>query len=130
MKREYYQDIGYKPFLFYIIFGVSGEDLEVSQKRHKVDELPDGLNLQTLTREQHGDYMDGFLTGPMGKVLGEANPDLLMRCKKAKECVILQGSVVNDRAVGDLWGTLIFTRPLVAKRPLGYLCCEVDEHGN
>ena len=41
MKREYYQDIGYKPFLFYVIFGVSGEDLEVSQKRHHVDEFPE-----------------------------------------------------------------------------------------
>ena len=41
MKREYYQDIGYKPFLFYLVFGVSAEELEVSQKRHKVDELPE-----------------------------------------------------------------------------------------
>ena len=96
MKREYYQDIGYKPFLFYVIYGVSGENLEISQKRHKVDELPEGLDLRTLTREQHGDYMDGFLTGPMGKVLGEANPDLLMHCKEAEVCVILQGSAVND----------------------------------
>ena len=70
MKREYYQDIGYKPFLFFVIYGVTGDDLEVSQKRHKVDELPEGLDLRTLTRELHGDYMDGFLTGPMGKVLG------------------------------------------------------------
>ena len=39
MKRDHYQDIGYKPFLFYLVFGVSAEELEVSQKRHKVDEL-------------------------------------------------------------------------------------------
>ena len=40
MKRDYYQDIGYKPFLLYLIFGMSIKELEVSQKRHKVDELP------------------------------------------------------------------------------------------
>ena len=69
MKREYYRDIGFKPFLFYVIFGVSGEDLAVSRTKHKVDELPEGLDLRTLTRENHGDYIDGFLTGSMGKVL-------------------------------------------------------------
>lgn len=51
MKREYYQDIGYKPFLFYLVFGVSAEELEVSQKRHKVDELPEGLDIRSFTRE-------------------------------------------------------------------------------
>ena len=40
MEREYYQDIGYRPFLFYIVFGVSGEELEVSREKHHVDELP------------------------------------------------------------------------------------------
>ena len=23
-ERQYYEDIGYKPFLFYVVFGVSG----------------------------------------------------------------------------------------------------------
>lgn len=96
MKREYYRDIGYKPYLFYMIFGVSGEDLVVSRSKHKVDELPEGLDLRTLTREKHGEYIDGFLTGPMGKVLKEADEMLFMRCKEATECVIFQGTVVND----------------------------------
>lgn len=30
MERKYYRDIGYKPFLFYVVFGVSAEELEVS----------------------------------------------------------------------------------------------------
>ena len=51
MKRDYYQDIGYKPFLFYLVFGVSAEELEVSQKRHKVGELPEGLDIRSFTRE-------------------------------------------------------------------------------
>ena len=51
MKRDYYQDIGYKPFLFYLVFGVSAEELEVSQKRHKVDELPEGIDIRSFTRE-------------------------------------------------------------------------------
>ena len=33
MERKYYRDIGYKPFLFYVVFGVSAEELEVSRTR-------------------------------------------------------------------------------------------------
>ncbi len=96
MKREYYQDIGYRPFLFYVIFGVSGEDLIVSRTKHKVDELPEGLDLRTLTRKENGDYIDGFFSGAMGKVLREEDEDLFLRCKKAEKCVIFQGTVMND----------------------------------
>lgn len=40
MNREYYKDIDYKPFLFYVIFGVSAEELQVSRKKHHIDEFP------------------------------------------------------------------------------------------
>ena len=33
-ERQYYEDIGYKPFLFYVVFGVSGDELEVSRSKH------------------------------------------------------------------------------------------------
>ena len=121
MKRVYYQDIGYKPFLFFVIYGVTGDDLEVSQKRHKVDELPEGLDLRTLTRELHGDYMDGFLTGPMGKVLGESNADLLERCKEAEACVILQGSVVNDSTLDYMRNAIGIIQAFVDKGAIGIL---------
>lgn len=52
MERKYFKDIGYKPFLFYIVFGVSGEDLEVSREKHKVDELPEGLDIRIFTRKE------------------------------------------------------------------------------
>ena len=96
MERKYFQDIGYKPFLFYVVFGVSAEELEVSRERHKVDELPEGLDIRSLNREQHGTYIDGFLTGAMGKVLMEHAPALFQRCREAENCSILQGTVVND----------------------------------
>ena len=50
MERKFYEDIGYKPFLFYVVFGVSGDDLEVSREKHKVDEFPEGLDIVSLTR--------------------------------------------------------------------------------
>ena len=96
MEREYYEDIGYKPFLFYVIYGVTGEDLEVSQRRHHVEELPEGLELQTMNRQQHGPFMDGWLFGAMGSVLRRADDALVERCRQARTCVVLQGSVKHD----------------------------------
>ena len=49
MNREHYKDINYKPFLFYVVFGVPGEKLEVSQSRHHVDAFPEGLELRALS---------------------------------------------------------------------------------
>lgn len=84
MERKYYQDIGYKPFLFYVIFGVSGEDLEVSQKKHKVDELPEGLDIRTFTREAQGEWIDGWFTGIYGSVIKESSDSLYESCRKPK----------------------------------------------
>ena len=47
-ERKYYEDIGYKPFLFYVVFGVCGDDLEVSRTKHNVDGLPEGLDIISL----------------------------------------------------------------------------------
>ena len=59
--------------LFFVIFGVSGEDLEVSQKRHHVDELPEGLDIRTFTRAANGDWIDGWFSGAYETVLKAAD---------------------------------------------------------
>lgn len=53
MNREYYKDINYNPYLFYVVFGVSVEQLQVSRKKHYVDELPAGLDMRMLNRQEH-----------------------------------------------------------------------------
>ena len=96
LQREYYEDIGYKPFLFFLIFGVSGEELEVSRERHKVDELPEGLDIRSLTRTDQGDYIDGFLSGELENILRESDDSLYDKCKAAENCVLMQGSIEDD----------------------------------
>ena len=74
--REYFKDIGYKPFLFYVVFGVKGEKLQVSKSRHHVDVFPDDLEIHSLCRTNHADYINGFFEGTLGKILKEANREL------------------------------------------------------
>lgn len=121
MKRKYYQDIGYKPFLFYVIWGVSGEDLEVSQQKHKVDELPEGLDIRTFTREMHGEWIDGWFSGAYETVLKETDPDLFDLCMGAGKCAVLQGSVKNDSTLDYMRNTIGIIQAFIDKGALGIL---------
>lgn len=121
MKREYYEDIGYKPFIFFIVFGVSGEELEVSRTRHKVDELPEGLDIRTFTREQHGDWIDGWFTGAFETVLREADAALFERCRQAETCAVLQGSVKNDSTLDYMRNAIDIIQAFVDKGAVGIL---------
>ena len=96
MERKYYEDIGYKPFLFYVVFGVSANELEISREKHKVDEIPEGLDVIALSRPEHSDYLDGLLGGDIGKVLKNANSDLYETCVKTEKVVILKGEIQKD----------------------------------
>jgi len=121
MERKYFQDIGYKPFLFYMVFGVSAEELEISRERHKVDELPEGLDIRSLSRKQHGNYIDGFLTGAMGEVLMEQAPELFQRCREAENCSILQGTVVNDSTLDYMRNAIGIIQAFIDKGAVGIL---------
>lgn len=121
MERKYYQDIGYKPFLFYVIFGVSGEELEVSQKKHKVDELPEGLDIRTFTREAHGEWIDGWFTGAFESVLKAADPHLFDICKNAEKCAVLQGSIENDSTLSYMKNAIGIIQAFIDKGALGIL---------
>lgn len=121
MERKYYQDIGYKPFLFYIIFGVSGEDLEVSRQKHKVDELPEGLDIRTLTREDQGEWIDGWFTGTYGSVLKGSNGELFESCRKAGVCTVLQGEIKNDSSLDYMRNTVGIIEAFIDKGAVGIL---------
>ena len=121
MERRYYQDIGYKPFLFFIIFGVSGEDLEVSREKHKVDELPAGLDIRTFTREMHGEWIDGWFTGAYESVLRKADSALFESCRNSDECTVLQGYVKKDSTLDYMKNVIGIIQAFIDKGALGIL---------
>ena len=112
MKREYYEDIGYKPFLFYMIFGVSADELQVSREKHKVDEFPEGLDIASLSRPEHSDYIDSIMGGEIGKILKKVAIVLkkpavirqtavwMLRAAKAKKIALSLPEQYDEAAVG------------------------------
>lgn len=122
MEREYYKDIGYNPFLFYAIFGVSGEELEVSGKKYNVDGLPEGLEIRTLTRADNAEYIDGFFfSGTYGKILKESNPDTYKLCKEAEKCVIFHGDVIDDNTFDYMRNVIGIIEAFIDKGAVGII---------
>jgi len=121
MKREYYEDIGYKPFLFYVIFGVAGEELEVSRSKHHVDEFPQGLAIQTVSRPQNAEYMDNLLGGELGKILKSSDRVLYEACQNSDKCAIIQGTVQNDSTFDYMRNVIGIIEAFIEKGAVGVL---------
>ena len=96
-NRAYYCNDGYSPFLLYIIFGANPEKLKLSRKEHKVEKIPDGIDISHFTREKHTEYMDKFLEGNLGKILKEDNSILYNTTLYSEECVVLRGKIQEEK---------------------------------
>ncbi len=55
-----------------MVFGVSADELQVSRETHKVDGIPEGLDITSLTGLDRYDYIDGILCGEIGNQLMKA----------------------------------------------------------
>ena len=121
MERKYYEDIGYKPFLFFMVFGVSVDELQVSREKHKVDGIPEGLDIASLTRPDHSDYIDGILGGEIGNQLMKADSDLYLNCKDTDKCIVLKGSIENDSTLDYMRNVIGIIEALVENGAAGVL---------
>ena len=95
-ERPYYEDINYHPLMFYVIFGAKEEELEISRERHNLDEVPEGLNMNMFTREQHSEYMDNLIGGTLGKLLKEKQPELYEKIQKENVWAIVNREIKQD----------------------------------
>lgn len=100
--RPCYQDTGSRPFLFYVMFGAGGGELEISRSRHRVEGFPRGLELSALQRPDHGAYMDSLLGPPLGDVLRRQNAGLYEKALASQHWTVLRGEVQDDRNLGYL----------------------------
>ena len=98
-ERKHYSEKGYSPFLFYVVFGVSGDQLQVSKSRHHVDAFPEKLEIHSLNRKEHADYIGNFFRGTLGMILKESDPELYEKCLETDSCVVIRGEIVQDKSL-------------------------------
>ena len=119
--RQYYEDIGYKPFLFYVVFGVSGDELEVSRTKHNVDGMPEGLDIISLARPDHSDYIDGLIGGGIGEHLKKADSDLYEACRACDKVVIMRGEIADDSTLDYMRNLIGICEAFIDKGAKGIL---------
>lgn len=112
-ERPYYEDINYRPLLYYVIFGVSDEELNVSRERHKVDAFPDGLNFTMCKKAENSEYMSALLGGELGKILAERNHSLYETAYKANQWAVIQGEIEQDQDLNYMRNVIGFVQALV-----------------
>lgn len=119
--RKQYTDIGYKPFLFFVIFGVTENEMQVSESKHHVDAFPEGLDVHVLCRKEHSDYIDGFFEGDLGKILKESDYELYDKCRKAENCVIIKGDVIEDSTFDYMRNVIGIIQTFIEQGAVGIL---------
>lgn len=119
--RQYYADIGYKPFLFFVIFGVTADDIHPSRSRHHVNRLPESLEISMLNRPEHSEYIDGFFSGEMGKVLRESSAELYEKCLASENCIIIKGRIEEDSSLDYMRNVIGIIQSLMEEGAAGVL---------
>ena len=120
-KRTQYKDMNYRPFLFFAVFGVSGEKLDISAEKHHADGFPAKLQMRTLNRADHAKYMDGFFAGSLGEVIKNQKPELFEQCRKAKTCVVISGQVEADQTFDYMRNVIGIIQALTEQGACGIL---------
>ncbi len=120
-ERTCYEDVGYRPLLYYVIFGANGEQLEVSRERHHVDEFPEGLECTFVQRTQNSEYMSSMIGGSIGEILAEDYPALYEEIKNTDQWAVIQGEVVNDKDLNYMRNAIGFVQAFMETGAVGVL---------
>lgn len=120
-ERPYYEDIDYHPMIFYVIFGVNGEQLNVSRRIHHVDEFPEGLDLSFFKKDKSSKYMRDLIGGTLGRMLGEQNPIMYEAIKHSDNWAVIRGEVKEDSNLNYMRNVIGFVQALVEKDAIGVL---------
>src|SRR3954471_22594457 len=97
-QRPLHEPGGGDAFVYLVLFGPDLDRLEVSTERHRVDEVPEGLELLV----QGPSAVAAFFEPPMGELLREDDPDLVDAALATDQCLVLAGSIPDPRDLGYL----------------------------
>ncbi|MBU5439162.1 hypothetical protein KQI42_14160 [Tissierella sp. MSJ-40] len=94
-ERPYYKK-SYNPFVFFVVFGVTNDNLKISRSKHRVEEIPKGLEIQKYSKYEHKEYIEGFYQDYLGKYLEEKSGDLYKNVSGAEHCLVIRGEIEDD----------------------------------
>jgi hypothetical protein len=84
--------------VYFVVFGADVSRLDISADRHRVDEIPDGIDAHHLG----ADLVRSFFEPPMGDHLREQDPDLAAAAVGCDSCLVITGSVTDPPTLAYL----------------------------
>ena len=114
--RPHYTPGGAAPFLFYVVFGAAVEDLRLSRKKYRCDEIPPGLETLSYGPDS-AEVVERFRNGLLWDALRESDPALAGEIANQRRCVIVRGILRDAPSLNDFRNTI------------GLLTCLLDHGG-
>lgn len=104
LERTNYDERGYKPFLFYAVFGVDEKHMKISKKRHHVEKIPEKLDISFYAKSQPEQkaFVESFYSENLGAFLAEKGGALSEATTAADNCVVLRGEIEEGTTFGYL----------------------------
>ncbi len=107
--RAHWQDSGESAFILWFVFGEFEPDFSIDAPRYRTRGTPGGVDVVRYLNSELEKW-DGYpLSGTLGRLLWEENAHLFERAQKARECVMLRGSLTDPADLDylrDLIGTI------------------------
>lgn len=120
-ERPYYKDRNRRPLLFYVVFGADQGRFQVSGKRHRVDKVPQGLELSILKKPENGAYMEALIGGTLGELLDRDDHSLYEAARKTEQWAVLRGEIQEDADLHYMRNAIGLVQALVESGAAGVL---------
>jgi len=89
--RPRFQPSGGSAMIFYALYGVFPQSIQVSGEKYRTVGVPKGVRIKKVTREDKADFP--FTGAGISRLLQRQNSELAAAIQKAPECLILTGEV-------------------------------------
>lgn len=120
-ERQYYVNINYRPYLFYVVFGADKSKLRISKTKYNVESIPDGLDIMVITRSEHQKYMDALISGELADRLKSDDPILYEQSILSENWAIINGEIKNDKTLDYLRDTVGIVQAFIDTGAVGIL---------
>jgi len=97
-ERPLWTSGGDDALVYFVVFGADPAAVEVSVERHRVDEIPDGIDVHRLD----ADFVAGFFDPPMGDAIREPDPALAAVAAACDSCLVVTGTVADPGSLDYL----------------------------
>jgi hypothetical protein len=104
--RQFYQQPGGKPFLFYVVFGAFAEIPALCRQDYRSNGVFPGLQLSHYDRRKHPGVLEGFCEGYLWDELKRHKLGLAEAVQAADQCLVLRGELEDQSNLNYLRDTV------------------------